>query len=438
MASFQPRATLDDVRAILFSFSLRFERERLLGPRQVMTTLLCMIRDQCGYRRALATVSALMGKEFKWGKRPPSAGSFSKARRQLLPAEMLATYQRALNSPSAVQARNRWRWRGFRLVAADGVRFLLPAKDELIAAYQRPLVSGGEAYQPQMLQVTLWDVGACQPLSWQQRPCRGKGNGERDILLEQLDHLSTTDLLLLDRGFPSRQLLFELMARNIPFVMRVTAGTTTDFAEIAAFMACQCDSAEVDFTYRDPDCTPALTERLRLVRDCDDDGSDCVLVTNLMDADQFTAPDLIDVYQRRWGIETAFKDMKMRYEIEGFHGSTPQMIEQEIIALMFLMLIESLVEEAALASLPVKERGNGEEPRPKRCNRAALGDRIGTLLNLAARKTTSRLRWTEFQRGLDAVSMDRQPVRRPDRGRPRQCLSQFGRWRFRKRAAKAA
>lgn len=119
-SSSQPRATVDDVRAILTSFAGSFERARLLGPRQVVVTLLFMIRGDCGYKRALDTVSALMGAEFGWKKLPPKAGSFAKARRKLTPAEMLAMYQLALESPSAVAARKRWLWRGLRLMAADG------------------------------------------------------------------------------------------------------------------------------------------------------------------------------------------------------------------------------------------------------------------------------------------------------------------------------
>lgn len=429
MASPQPRATLDDVRAILLSFSLHFQRKRKLGPRQILVTLMFMIHGECGYRRGLAKVSEMMGVEFGWKKGPPRAGSFTKARYKLAPAEMLAMYQQALQSSSAIAARNRWLWRGYRLVAADGSRFLLPATEELIAAFQRPRVTDGEAYQPQMLQVTLWDVGACQPISWKQRPCRGKGNGERAILLEQLDQLGPKDILLLDRGFPSRRILFELMARDIPFVIRMTAGMRCDFAEVAAFLATDADDAQINFTYHDNDAAGKLVERLRLVRDMDEDGSGCVLVTNLMDETSFTADDLIQVYRRRWGIETAFKDMKIRYEIEGFHGMTPQLVEQEIIALMFLLLIESLVEEAALASLPRKVQGNGDQDRPRRCNRAALGDRIPNLLNMAIRPQRSRILWQAYVRGLHATAMDREQVRRPDRNRPRQCLSQYGRWR---------
>jgi Transposase DDE domain len=457
MSSLQPRMTLDDVRAILISFAGHFERERLLGPRQIVVTLLFMIKDRCGYKRALDTVSALMGAEFGWKTLPPKAGSFSKARHKLTPAEMLAMYRLALASPSAVAARNRWRWRGFRLMAADGSRFLLPAHQPLIDAYLRPLVTGGEAYQPQLLQMTLWDVGACQPVAWCQRACRGKGNGERALLMTMLDSLSSTDLLLLDRGFPSRRLLFELMGRKLPFIARMIAGTSSDFREVAEFLASGRDSEAINFTFRDTANAITRVERLRLVRDCDENGNSCVLVTNLMDEQQFTAKDLVNVYYRRWGIEVAFKDMKMRYKIEGFHGTTPQLIEQEIIALMFLLLIESMIEEAAITTLPTNQRDrdkndtdidtdtdnidnidNIDEHRPKRCNRAALGDRVRTLLNLAIRTTHSRHLWQEYRRGLNATAQDRARIRRPNRGRQRKCLSQYGRWRFKKTSKKAA
>jgi len=440
MGSLQPRATLDDVRAILTSFAGRFERERLLGPRQVVMTLLFMIHDDCGYKRALDSVSALMGKEFGWKTLPPKAGSFSKARHKLLPAEMLAMYRLALDLPSAVAARHRWKWRGFRVVAADGSRFLLPAHESLIEQYLRPLVTGGEAYQPQLLQMTLWDVGACQPLAWCQRPCRGKGNGERALLMTLLDSLSSTDLLLLDRGFPSRRLLFALADKKLPFIARMTAGTASDFREVAAFMASGKDSANVTFTYRDPVSATTRSDCFRLVRDRSENGSGGVIVTNLVNDRQFTNADLIKVYFRRWGVEVAFKDMKMRYKIEGFHGTTPQLIEQEIIALMFLLLIESMIEEDAISTLPINQRDEieADEHRPKRCNRAALGDRIRVLLNLAIRNKHSLNLWREYRRGINATAQDRAKIRRPNRNRQRKCLSQFGRWRFKKSTWRAA
>ena len=81
-------------------------------------------------------MSEMMGVEFGYKNIQPRAGSFTKARYTLAPAAMLAMYQLALQSSSAIAERNRWLWRGYRLVATDGSRFLLPAAEELIAAYK--------------------------------------------------------------------------------------------------------------------------------------------------------------------------------------------------------------------------------------------------------------------------------------------------------------
>ncbi len=168
----------------------------------------------------------------------------------------------------------RWSRKGHRLLAADGVRFLLPATQPIIDEWGRPKVAGGEAYQPQLLQVAIWDVGAVQPMSWIQVPCHGKGYGERSTILRLLDSMQAGDVLLLDRGFPSRRLLHELVARGIHFVIRMTASGTKDFAEVERFLAGRSADAEADFSYHDSDADGTMVERLRLVRRRDADGGD--------------------------------------------------------------------------------------------------------------------------------------------------------------------
>lgn len=55
------------------------------------------------------------------------------------------------------------------------------------------------------------------------------------------------EFLLLDRGFPSRRPLHELVARGIHFVMRMTASGENDFAEATAFLADRATDVEADF-----------------------------------------------------------------------------------------------------------------------------------------------------------------------------------------------
>ena len=428
------QATQGDVRAIIHSFAALFERRRTFGPQQIVVTLMTMIRNECGYRRGLGLVHEHHGEVFGWGGgAPPDAGAFCRARQNLTPAEMQAAYRAALATPTAVAARNRWRWKGKVVYAADGVRLLLPASDAVIAEWGRPHIANGlEAYQPQLLQVTLWDVGAVQPLHWVHLPCHGKGHGERSAILKLIDRLVPGDVLLLDRGFPSRRLLFELQARDIHFVIRMTAGSSTDFTEVRRFIAGKTTDSAVDFSYADPDSAEPLTTSLRLVRRVGENGEIQVLVTNLMPPDRVSRQELFELYARRWGIENAFRDLKIRYACEDFHGTTPQFIEQEIVALMLLMLIESLVEETALMTLPAGQRGCGNDHRPKRCNRAALGDRIPTLIAIGLRARVPRYLATALRRGIRACAADRAPVRR-QRSYPRICRSQYGRWRIERR-----
>jgi len=442
MSTSHERAIHNDARNFIHFLATGFDRERLLGPRQVVAVLMTMIREQCGYQRGIDLVHEHHGEAVGWDsrrrgrrarRRPPSASALCRARQNLVPAELLAMYRAAVESPLAMSARTRWLWKGHRLLAADGVRFLLPATQPIIDAWGRPKVAGGEAYQPQLLQVAIWDVGAVQPMSWIQVPCHGKGYGERSTILRLLDSMQAGDVLLLDRGFPSRRLLHELVARGIHFVIRMTASGTKDFAEVERFLAGRSADAEADFSYHDSDADGTMVERLRLVRRRDADGGIRVLVTDLRDREVYTKDDLFAVYCRRWGIENAFRDLKIRYEAEHFHGTTPQFIEQEIIVLMMLFLMESLIEETAIMALPPSQRPCGDDIRPKRHNRAALGDRLSTLIGIALRTRVPRQLLRNFARALAALDRCRAVVCRP-RSYPRICKSQYGRWRFERKA----
>jgi hypothetical protein len=101
------------------------------------------------------------------------------------------------------------RWRGLRLVAADAstVRFGLRASNVKHAALADQILfalflPGSEL----MLAAALHAVKTC---------------GERQMLFQQLDILSSTDLLLLDRGYPACWMVAVLNQRGIPFCVRV-------------------------------------------------------------------------------------------------------------------------------------------------------------------------------------------------------------------------
>ncbi len=89
MSTSHEHATQDAVRDILHFLPTGFDRERLLGPRQIVAVLLTMIRGQCGYERGLELVNEHHGDALGWDRkrrgrrarrRPPSASAFCRAR----------------------------------------------------------------------------------------------------------------------------------------------------------------------------------------------------------------------------------------------------------------------------------------------------------------------------------------------------------------------
>ena len=151
------------------------------------------------------------------------------------------------------------RWRGLRLVAADAstVRFGLrksaikhaASAEQILFALFLP---GAEL----MLAASLHSINEC---------------GERQMLFQHLEHLSSTDLLLLDRGYPARWLVAVLNARCISFCMRVEKSGNAGFACVRDFL--RSGLSEQIVMLRAPDRRDAkdyecerAPQRVRLVR----------------------------------------------------------------------------------------------------------------------------------------------------------------------------
>jgi hypothetical protein len=86
--------------------------------------------------------------------------------------------------------------------------------------------------------------------------------------------------------------------------------------------------------------TNTLTlRRITLVRGGDAD--DIILVTNLIDADRFSAEDLLALYRHRWGIEQVFQQVTQTFSLEHLIGSAPQ---AALLQFAMCLLLYNLVE----------------------------------------------------------------------------------------------
>jgi hypothetical protein len=271
---------------------------------------------------------------------------------------------RAKLSTTAIPALNDWlvaraeadgfvpRWRGRRLVAADASTLCFGRRASHVA----------RAASADQIAFGLYLPGAEMMLA---ASLHSVHEGERQMLFQHLGRLSGGDLLLMDRGYPSRWLVAVLNARGIGFCMRVENAGNTGFACVRDFL--RSDEHERIVTLAAPDrrdaddyeC-PASAQKVRLVRHVASTGKVRVLMTNLLDPVAFPCAEFGDLYHQRWRIEEAFKRLKHRLNLEHVSGLSQQAAMHDFAAKIVCDNLQSLATETALreASLPPTRRIN--------------------------------------------------------------------------------
>lgn len=153
---------------------------------------------------------------------------------------------------------------------------------------------------------------------------------------------------MLDRGYPSYDVLRELTARNVDFLVRVP--TTSSFDAIKVFL----ESGGVDYrvVVHPPDSPATRTPlELRAVRLTSPQGQESVYLTSLHRV-EFSRTKLRELYKMRWEAEEFFKATKADYFGQRqFHARGAHGVRQEILAqALFAAIARFLIAVAATES----------------------------------------------------------------------------------------
>ena len=201
------------------SFRVRrrdFSRSGPLSP-EIMVTLLLFLVADAGRRGYQALLDAFWDECRSFDlplptERPVSVSAFCQARMKIEPDLIRRLLHDFVLSFEAQHGQD-FRLKGHRVIACDGSKVSVRRSDELWDALGGP--KGGHC--PQMLLSTLCDVlsGVALDVAVAPTDC-----SERAELLGMLDQLRAGDILVLDRGYPSREIFSELRRRGIHFVIR--------------------------------------------------------------------------------------------------------------------------------------------------------------------------------------------------------------------------
>jgi len=341
---------------------------------------------------------------------PVSASAICQAR-QRLNADVFRDLLYELSySPADGQATvSDRRWRGRRVYAIDGAKINVRRSPDLEFAFGVP----EGAYCPQVLMSTLVDVCSRMPVDFEVSGYRGS---EREHLLRMLDSMERGDLVVLDRGYPSHEILQAYTEAGIDFLVRVPASHT--FAAVDRFRLSGASDAIMTLDFprgSDPEWRPL---QVRLTRIEGPDGP-AFYISSLVDREEISTADIAELYHMRWEVEEYFKLFTSEYiGQKQFRSTSAQGIVQEIAALTLFLAMSCLLADAADDALPHLD----EFPSQKG---AVLT--LATYLARILLDPNSNTAQATVTRAIRRIQMTRDR-RRPDRSHPRRSFKPKPKW----------
>ncbi len=269
---------------------------------------------------------------------PISAPALCKARQKLRPELLRALLHQASDSFDEQFGADK-RWHGRRVFAVDGSKVNLQRSEELAHEFGVP----HGAHCPQVLVSTLFDLVAKVPHDIVVAP---HTSGERLEMMRMLDRLSPGDVLVLDRGYPSFEVMRILIDEGIDFVMRVPIKNS--FSAIQELIYSGKDDCR---TSMKPNKNSRMGDHapidVRVLRILVPNSEPTILLTSLRRS-QFTRSQIAELYHMRWEVEEFYKLMKSDYLGQGqFHARSASGVEQEIHAVALYVAITRYLMAAA-------------------------------------------------------------------------------------------
>ena len=301
------------------------------------------------------------------GKTDVSEEAFVQARKRM-PWTFWMALLIILADKCGEQHATKMRWKRFRLLALDGTTINLPRSRRLEKYFGSP--SNGTKKRkkgvkpvPQARMVMLQSPLTRIPIRFELSPLKV---AEQTLAYPLCEHLVRNDLVLMDRGFWSFGLFWEIQKRNAFFGIRLKA--KVNFQTIRRLgpgdRIVRHTPKDSRGKWRQQGYNRSI--ELRVIDYQIPGFQKSSIVTNVLDPRAISREDWVGLavnnepgrnltpglYHRRWEIETTFRELKVEQGMEGhLRGRTPEAIRFEIAGHVLLYLLTRwLILEAAVSS----------------------------------------------------------------------------------------
>lgn len=285
-------------------------------------------------------------------------GAFTHARAKLKPEAFKELNTAGLDS--FYQNAPYLKWNDFRLLAVDGSTLVLP-KHESIEKEFGYTNYGPHAEVPKLMAriSMLFDVLNLTTVDAQISPL---AVGERELAQRHLASIKPgKDLVIMDRGYPSFELLHDLQQKQIDYCIRWREEWWKEVTEML-------ETGETDkvitlkkrdgFSWMPPQIFYKEIVCRVVVVDLPNEGKE-VLVTSLLDQTAYPYESFVALYAKRWNIEEGYKFYKSRLQLEAFSGKTALAVKQDFYAKVFMMTT------MAVMAFPIEEKLKKEQNNRK-------------------------------------------------------------------------
>jgi len=248
-------------------------------------------------------------------------------------------------------------WNGFRLLSVDGSRITLPITKELKKIYgifknqnAAELIIGRVSVLYDVLNSIIID-GILVP----------SHIGEPQLALSHLEHCTKNDLIIYDRGYPSFDLIYEHIRREINYIIRCKI----DFNwQVKEFVLSKEETRIIDLKYgghkslKSKSYNKNTSVKVRLIKVKLSTGEIEILMTSLIDIEKYKTNIFKEVYFKRWGVETYYDIFKNKLQVENFSGYSDLAIQQDFNCALFVSNLQAII---------IKEMNEEAQEKHKEC-----------------------------------------------------------------------
>jgi putative transposase len=239
------------------------------------------------------------------------------------------------------QAPDDWLWHGRHVHLVDGFTVQLPDTPANQQRYPQPPSQQPGLGFPLLRLVVLVSLvtAAVQDLAY--GPYEGKETGETALFRSLLAELRSGDVVVFDRYYGSYFMVALLQRHGLDLVVRLHQRRGCDFRRgrrlgpgdhVVAWQRPQRPAWMTAAEYATMPPTLTVREILIQVTEPGFRTETLVVVTTLVDADQYAKEEIGDLYRQRWQVELDIRALKVSLHMDYLRCKTPFMVEKEVWA----------------------------------------------------------------------------------------------------------